>query len=133
MQKFIGVIVGIIFLAAGIFLYYKNDYLVKNCTAKASATVVEMKEDFSDDSYIYYPIIEYKVNEDNIRVVMDKGSNPPAYSINEKISILYNPNKTNEFIVEGDSSSNIFSVIMMILGVAVTGYGIVMIFKKESN
>ena len=133
MQKFIGVIVGIIFLAAGIFLYYKNDYLVKNCTAKASATVVEMKEDFSDDSYIYYPIIEYKVNEDNIRVVMDKGSNPPAYSINEKISILYNPNKTDEFIVEGDSSSNIFSVIMMILGVAVTGYGIVMIFKKESN
>lgn len=133
MQKFIGVIVGIIFLAAGIFLYYKNDYLVKNCTAKASATVVEMKEDFSDDSYIYYPIIEYKVNEDNIRVVMDKGSNPPAYSINEKISILYNPNKTDEFIVEGDSSSNIFSIIMMILGVAVTCYGIVMIFKKESN
>ena len=133
MQRFIGVIVGIIFLAAGIFLYYKNDYLVKNCTAKASATVVEMKEDFSDDSYIYYPIIEYKVNEDNIRVVMDKGSNPPAYSINEKISILYNPNKTDEFIVEGDSSSNIFSIIMMILGVAVTGYGIVMIFKKESN
>lgn len=133
MQRFIGVIVGIIFLAAGIFLYYKNDYLVKNCTAKASATVVEMKEDFSDDSYIYYPIIEYKVNEDNIRVVMDKGSNPPAYSINEKISILYNPNKTDEFIVEGDSSSNIFSIIMMILGVAVTGYGIVMIFKRESN
>ena len=65
MQRFIVVIVGVIFLAVGGFMYFKNANLVKNCTVEAVATVVDMKQDLSTDdtttSYIYYPIIEYNV------------------------------------------------------------------------
>ena len=135
MQKYIVLIVGVLFLGIGGFLFYRNNSLIKNCTEKAEATVVDMKQEFADpdstNTYMYSPIIEYKVGEDTIRVTMDKSSSTPAYEINEKISIKYNPKKVKEFIVEGDNSSNIFSIVFMALGVLVTGYGIVTLFKKD--
>lgn len=136
MQRFLGIIIGVIFIAAGAFLFYKNNNLAKNCTVEVEAIVVDMKEELSTDadttSFLYYPIIEYKAGNDTIRVEMDNGSNPPRYSINEKITILYNPNKTKEFIVKGENSSNIFSFVFMAIGVFVTGYGIKMAIKKDN-
>lgn len=135
MQRFLAIIVGIIFLAIGIFMYVKNDTLIKNCTEEVKATVVDMKQDFSADedgsSYTYYPIIEYKVGEDTIRVTMNSGSSTPAYDINEKITILYNPNKVKEFIVKGEKTSSIFSIVFMALGIFVTGCGIKIALKKN--
>jgi len=135
MQKFLGIILGIVFLVVGVFLYFKNSNLVKNCTVETVATVVDMKQELSTDedgtSYIYYPIIEYKVNDDTVRVVVSSGSSTPAYNIGEEISVLYNPNKKKEFIVKGDNSSNIFSIAFMVIGVLVTGYGIKMALGKN--
>ena len=135
MQKFIGIIVGVIFLAVGIFIYYRNSYLVKNCTVETIATIVDMVQEISNDGdtfdYMYYPIIEYKVNDDTIRVTMSSGSNVPEYNIDEKISILYNPNKTKEFIVKGEKTSSIFSIIFMALGALITVYGIKMAVTKN--
>ena len=135
MQKFLVIIFGIIFIAVGIFIYYRNSYLIKNCTIETKATVVDMKEEFSSDSdssgYMYYPIIEYKVKEDTLKVTMNTGSSRPSYSIGEEITIFYNPNKTNEFIVKGDKTSNMFSVVFIAIGLFITGYGIKAALKKE--
>ena len=134
MQKFIGIIIGVIFIAVGAFMFFKNDSLSKNCTNEASATVVDMKEELStddDNSYVYYPIIEYAANGENVRVTMSSGSSTPAYNIGDKIDILYNPKKVKEFIVKGDKSSNIFSIVFMVLGVFITGYGVVIAVKKN--
>ena len=136
MKRFAVIIVGIIFLAVGIFMFVKNNTLVKNCTEETTATVVDMKEDLSADgdgtTYIYYPIIEYKVGNNPIRVTMSSGSSTPRYNVNDKITILYNPNNTKEFIVKGEMSSSIFSIVFMVLGVFVTGYGAFIALKKES-
>lgn len=135
MKRFLLLIVGIIFIAIGVLMYIKNSNLVKNCTVETEATVEDMKQEFSTDSdgttYMYYPIIEYKAGEDTVRVTMDRGSSTPAYDINEKITILYNPNKPKEFIVKGDKFSNIFSIVFMVLGVFTTGYGIKVALKKD--
>ena len=109
--------------------------MVKNCTEKTEAVVVDMKQEFSSDNdsstYMYYPIIEYKIGDETVRVTMDRGSNTPAYDINEKITILYNPDKTKEFIVKGEKTSSIMSIVFMAIGVLVTGYGIKMAIKKD--
>lgn len=136
MQKYIVLLIGVLFVGIGGFLYFKNANLVKNCTVEAEATVVDMKQEFADSdttsTYMYYPIIEYTANNNTVRVTMDKGSSTPSYNINDKITILYNPNKTKEFIVKGDSSSNLFAIIFGVLGLFVTGYGIVVAIKKEN-
>lgn len=134
MKRFVVLIVGIIFLATGVFLYFRNQNLIKNCTMEAIATVVDIKQELSTDSdsinpYMYYPIIEYKAGEDTVRVTMDSGSSTPPYEINAKITILYNPNNTREYIVKDDKASGIMSIVFMVLGVALTGYGVKVAIK----
>lgn len=135
MKRFIPILVGIIFLAVGIFLYFQNQRLTKVCTAEAEATVVNMQEEMENDEngmrYVYYPVIEYKAGSETVRVTMSSGSSTPAYSINDKLTILYNPNKVKEFIVKGDKASGIFSYVFMGLGVLVTGCGVVIALKKN--
>jgi hypothetical protein len=135
MKKFVGILVGIIFLGVGIFMYFQNARLAKVCTEEATATVVDMKEEMETDEdvvrYIYYPIIEYKVNGKIVKSTMSSGSTTPSYSINDTLTILYNPNKNTEFIIKGDKTSNIFSFVMIGLGVCVTCAGVAMILKKD--
>ena len=135
MKRFLIVIVGVIFLAVSVFMFYKNKKLTEKCTEETVATVVDMKQEFSGDgdssSYLYYPIIEYLANEDNVRVTMDKGSNVPAYEIDDTITILYNPSKVKEFIVKGDKSLNIFSIVFLGIGALLCGYGTYTLIKKD--
>ena len=134
MQKFMGIIVGVIFLAVGIFLFVKNANLNKNCTREAQATVVDMEEEYSagedDTEYMYYPVIEYQANGETVRVKMDQGSGAPAYEINEKITVLYNPDNVKQFKVKGEKLTGILSFAFMGLGVLVTVGGVVMVLKK---
>ena len=135
MQKFMPLLVGIIFLGVGVFLYFNNQNLIKRCTEEVSATIVDIKEELSTDSdgstYLYYPIYEYKVGEDVKRVKSSKSSSISTNSIGDKVTILYNPNKTTEFIVKGEKSSSIFSIVFMVLGVLISGYGIKLALTKE--
>lgn len=135
MKKFLPVLVGVIFLAVGIFMYFQNQRLAKVCTVEAEATVINMKEEMESDEdgmrYVYYPVIEYKAGSETVEVTMASGSNTPAYSINDKVTILYNPNKVKEFIVKGDKTSGIFSYVFIGLGVLVTGCGVVVALKKN--
>ena len=117
MQKFLGIIFGIIFIAIGVFMYIRNDTLVKNCTEEVKAVVVDMKQELSSDddgtSYMYYPIIEYKAGNDTVRITMSTGSNIPKYQIDDEITVLYNPKKTKEFIVKGEKTLSIFSIVFV--------------------
>ena len=135
MQRFIVALIGVIFLGLGVFMYVNNKNLVKNCTVETEATVVDMKQEFADSdstsTYMYSPIIEYTANDQLQRVTMDKSSSTPAYDINEKITILYNPNNVKQYIVKGEKSSSIFSIVFMAIGLLVTGYGVVVAFKKN--
>ena len=45
MKRFVVLIVGILFLAVGGFMFYQNTNLQKNCTEETTAVVVDMKEE----------------------------------------------------------------------------------------
>ena len=134
MQKFAPLIVGIIFIAVGCFLFYRNGELKRNCTKEATATVIEVKEQLNTDTdnidYYYYPILEFSVDGKEVQVKMD-GSSTPTYSVNDKVEILYNPNNTKEFLVKGDKTGNIFSIVFVCLGAIVSCIGIYSLIKKD--
>lgn len=135
MQRFFVLIFGLIFLGLGAFLFIRNQNFVKNCTVETEATIVDIKEEFSSDgdgaSYSYYPIYEYKVGEEVKRVKSSSSSSVSKYNIGDKVTIFYNPNKTTEFIVKGEKSSSIFSIVFIVLGVLISGYGIKLALSKE--
>ena len=134
-QRFGALIIGIIFLAVGGVMYFQNSHLAQVCTAEAEATVVNMDEEFTGDTdsssgYMYYPILEYTVNDEAIRVRLDSGSSTPAYSINDKLAILYNPDNTQEFMLKDNAFGSIFPLVFIGLGAIVTIAGIVLAIKK---
>lgn len=94
-----------------------------------------MREEFEPSTdaegmrYTYYPVIEYQANGSTVKSEIPNGSNPPAYSVNDKIDILFNPNKTSEFIVSGESQS-IFWIILCGIGVVFIGASIFLFIKK---
>ena len=136
MQKFIGLIVGLVLIIAGALIYLKNNHLTKVCTVEADAIVVDMKEEMTTDDnegtrYMYYPIIEFDVNGNKVKATMQNGSNTPPYSINTKLTILYNPSNTDEFLVKGETNPQIFSIVFMALGCIITICGIFMVLRRD--
>ena len=134
LKKFIPLLIGLILLGGSVFFYFRAGELVKVCTEKTTATVVSMREDFSVDAdtdgtrYIYYPVIEYEAAGQTIKGEL-AASNPPAYSVNDKVDILYNPNKTSEFIVAGENQ-NFSWILFGGLGVIFLAVGIYTLVKK---
>ena len=95
MKRFLVIIFGIIFIAVGVFIYFKNSNLIKNCTVEAEATVVDMKQEFSSDdsgaTYLYYPIIEYELLKKALKILK-----PGCEMVYSTCSILQ---KENEDII----------------------------------
>lgn len=129
MRRFLVLLVGVIFLAVGIFILVKNNRLAKECTEKAVAKVVDMETEINTDTdsaspYYYYPVVEYEAGGKKVTVRMDSGSSTPEYNLGEEVKILYNPNNVEEFIVEGEKGSKIFSIVFIVLGGLVSLYGV---------
>ena len=135
-QKIIALLIGIIFIGVGVFMYFKNGELQKVCTEEATATVIDIKEELNTDTdgmadYLYYPILEFNDGNKDVQVKSSTGSSSPAYNINDKVEILFNPNNSKEYIIKGDKSSNIFSIVFACLGLLVSGYAIFTLIKKD--
>ena len=132
-KKFIPAILGVVLIGVVIFSYFRAGELVKVCTEKAVATVVDMREDIDTSSdemrYVYYPIVNYEADGRTVEKELGSWSNTPAYRINDKIDILYNPAKVEEFIVAGENQ-NITWIIFGGVGILLLGAGIYTIVKK---
>lgn len=133
--KFVSLIIGIGLIGGAIFAFIQGNRLSQVCTEKATATVVSMREDFATEAdsdgfrYLYYPVIEYQANGSTVKGEIADGSNPPAYSINDTVEILYNPDKTDEFIIAG-SNQNFTWIILGALGIICIGVSIYLFIKK---
>ena len=130
MRKIFVILFGIIFAGIGIFLLINGNELKKRCTAETVGTVVEIVREESTDSdgdmeYTYYPIIEYKAGDSVINRKSSAGSSSSKYNVNDKVDILYNPNKAEEFIIKGDNSSNILGIIFIVVGIIVAIFGVI--------
>ena len=129
MKKSIFIIVGLLFVAVGIYILKSGDAKVKRCTVETLGTVIDFKEETTTDSdgtsTTYYPIFSYKVEEKTVKSKSSVGTSSRRYNINENVNILYNPNKPEEFIIKGDKTSNFLSIIIIIVGTLCAVAGII--------
>ncbi|MBQ8131459.1 MAG: DUF3592 domain-containing protein [Bacilli bacterium] len=135
-QKIIMVIVSIIFIGVGSFVMIREKNDVKVCTEEAVGTVIEIveEEDISDDtiSYTYYPVIEYEVDGNKISGKSTTGSGNSKYQVNDKVDILYDPNKPSHYIIKGDKTGSIIGIVFIVFGIGFFIYSIVNLLKKDS-
>ena len=133
-KKFIPLLVGVILIGAGIFMYFRAAGLEKACTEETTATVVSMREDIDTSvdeiRYIYYPVVSYEANNKTIEKQLSSGSNNPEYRIGDTLQILYNPENIEEFIVKGENQNIIWIILVSLGGVCIVA-GIYVIVKKD--
>ena len=133
MKKLFVIIVGFVAVGIGIFSIITARGLSQRCTVGAVGTVVDMKieetTEYNDDGsstvYTYYPIIEYQVGDRTVTQQSTTGSGSAKYKVNEKIAIMYNPNKVEEFIIKGDKTANIVGIVFVAAGIAIAIVGMI--------
>lgn len=130
MKKILVILFGLIFVGIGAFMLIKGNDLAKRCTASAEGTVVEIiTEDSTDDDgftqYTYYPVIQYTVDGKTVSKKSSSGSNPSKYNVNDKVDILYDPNKVEDYIIKGDKTTSFLGVIFVVAGIAVAIIGVI--------
>ena len=137
MKNVAAIICGIIFILIGIFVSNINKKALNNCTIEAEATVVEIEEvrerSKNEDEmydYIYYPILEYKAGDKLLKVKHKTGSNPSKYEVGDKVTILYNENKVDEFIIKGDKNLKYGPIIFIAIGIILIASGIILKIKE---
>ena len=133
MRKILVILLGVIFIGVGIFVLIQSNDLAKKCTEENIATIVNYHIETSTDSdnnitYTYYPIINYNVGTKSVTKQSKTGYGNEKYNINEKITILYNPNNVEEFIIKGDKTGNILGIAVIVAGAIALVLGI---FKRN--
>ena len=135
-QKIIIFVVAIVFIVVGIFGIIEANRLNSVCTEKATGTVVDIIEEMTTDSdglpdYTYYPVIEYQAESQTISEQSNVGGSYGKYTIGDSVEILYNPNNTSEYIIAGNSTSMIVSIVLTIAGAGLLIYGIYAVIAKK--
>lgn len=112
---FVVLIVGVIFLLIG--LNMRSNYKkFKETGIQAEATVINIISHRSSDSTTFRPEIEFTTKDGkNIQIIHTTGSNPPQYSVGEKVNIYYAPDNPYNIIIDS-KSEQIFPLIFIIIG-----------------
>ena len=105
------VVLGVIFIIMGINMKVEYSELKKACTEEMQAIVTDFRvtgevywdsdEDIPTkrDNRVYYPIFEYKVNNETYRQQSPSGEGVKRVDTGESITIMYNPANPDEYYV----------------------------------
>ena len=108
-------IMGCAFLLPAIIIGITSHKKLKNCTSSATATVVDIRVNYSDDTTSYHPVYKYQVGGTTYTSVgaylsghvPEKGSN---------ILIMYNPDKPKQSYIVG-YDTKVFKILTIVFGI----------------
>lgn len=86
-------------------------------------------------SWSYYPHVRFRTNNgQEIDFVSNTGSSPPSYSVNERVTVLYDPQQPYKASINSFGSLWLASMVLVILGVVFTAPGVgLMIWKSAAD
>ena len=119
MKQFIFILFGVVMMALGIYVIINVQANRKIYTEKTIAVISDIKKETKNDpklgkQTIYYPVIEYTVNNEKIKKQFPGTTTQIEYTKGEEIKILYDPtNETN--IILHDFYRPIFVGIFLII------------------
>ena len=128
MEPFVAyLLAGIAFVLFGILSIGKGSQKKKRCTASALAVIVEIEKDDDEagregtrKKYTYTPIYEFVANG---KIIRKSGGiyshNKKEFSVGDTAAVKYNPDKPEEFLVNGKSGGKGFGIALMLFGLVI--------------
>lgn len=116
----IGVLCGVLFIGFSLILGIIYNSQKLNYSGHATGTIVDVytTEWFyskSEIRYMYYPVIEFTVDGKKREIMYSYGSNKD-YEIGRRVQLNYNPKEPEKFLLEGEKTMAIFSIVLSLFG-----------------
>ena len=116
------IVFGLIFFGIGAGLTYKQINLERD-GSQAPGEVISLVTNCDDDGCAYAPIVSFKTREGKtITFESTYSSNPPAYDIGEKVTVIYALDAPDKAVIKG--SGLVFRLVFMIVGGLIAGVGL---------
>lgn len=135
--KYFFTILGAGMLIGTFFMYQKtSEFLETAITSEAIVIKLVDAQNSSSNSVMYAPLVQFlDENENKIEFLSSSSSNPPSYTVGEKVEVVYNQENPNEAKIKGFFSIWGGVTILGILGVIFFGIGrsIFLYYKRKSN
>lgn len=114
--KYVFFLIGLAMLVGAFFLYQNtNNFLAE--AVKAEGVVVELVPQRSDGSVTYSAMVHFTdAAGKEIEFVTSHSSNPPSYSVGEKVEVLYRPDQPHKARIDGFFSLRLGELIVGVLG-----------------
>ncbi len=128
MEPFVAyLLVGVVLVLIGFLVIRKCSQKKNRCTASASAVIVEVQveKDTSDSEntrkkYNYTPIYEFTANGNTVRKSGGIYShNKKEFKVGDAAEVKYNPDKPEEFLVNGKSGGKSFGIALLLFGIVI--------------
>lgn len=120
-------LVGIVIVLLGFLSIRKGSQKKNRCTASASAVIVEVQAEKDEagsenthKKFTYTPIYEFVVNGNTIRKNGGIYShNKRDFNVGDTATVKYNPDKPDEFLVNGKSGGKSFGIALLLFGLVI--------------
>ena len=120
-------LVGIVIVLIGIISLGKGSQKKKRCTASASAVIVEVQAEKDDagsgnthKKYSYTPIYEFSAGGNTVRKSGGFYSHDKKeFTVGDTAEIKYNPDKPEEFLVNGNGGGKSFGIALLLFGLVI--------------
>lgn len=121
------IVAGIIMLV-GFVITFLGVAKKKRCIESGIATIVDIKrkkedtDDKGNTSYVYRPVLEFKMGTETIRKAAGVSSSKrKEYRVGDKVNIMYNPLKPKEFLTKKQKTGVFTGSAIMVAAVAFAG------------
>ena len=120
-------LVGIVIVLLGFLSIRKGSQKKNRCTAAASAVIVEVQAEKDEagsenthKKFTYTPIYEFVAGENTIRKNGGIYShNKKDFNVGDTVAVKYNPDKPEEFLVNGKSGGKGFGIALLLFGLVI--------------
>ena len=120
-------LVGIVIVLLGFLSIRKGSQKKNRCTASASAVIVEVQAEKDEagsenthKKFTYTPIYEFVVNGNTIRKNGGIYShNKRDFNVGDTMAVKYNPDKPEEFLLNGKSGGKSFGIALLLFGLVI--------------
>ena len=100
-------------MVAGVIVHFRHAARQKRCVACARGEVIDVIEETTTESdsdggtirrRYFHPVFAYRVDGRILTEKSNVGTGRPRFAIGEIVTVRYNPDKPEEYIVEEDAA-----------------------------
>lgn len=130
--------IGLAFIVGAIYAAIKQKAFIEGSVV-TQGIIVELEARDSKGSNgrrtrYYYPIFTFTDNNNEvIKITSSTGSNPAAYTLNERVEVIYPPNDSHNAQINGFASLWLLPLIFGIFGLVFASIGAIPLIVMEKN